>query len=187
MDCISNSDCTSEDPAGICTCVLWWRAPRADLQVPRQHAYRWRQGTGQDHELMITDNRPWLDPGTVTRAVRTAVGSDSVVVRPAASMPAIDLPADIQLLTAGHTILDTDLVNHLGLDTVGAITIQRTGKGCDATIFIDTTVIPQLRLAVCSWAADAIDSFTDSSADELATTGWTRSQRGRWQRLCRQV
>lgn len=99
----------------------------------------------------------------------------------------VDLPADIQLLTAGHTILDTDLVNHLGLDTVGAISIQRTGKGCDATIFIDTTVIPELRLAVCRWAADAIDSFTDSSADELATTGWTRSQRGRWQRLCRQV
>lgn len=187
MACITNLACTGEDTVGTCTCVLWWRAPQADVQVPRQHAYQWRQGAGQDRDLLITDNRPWIDPGTVTRAVRTAVGADDIVVRPAAALPARDRPADIQLLIGGHTIIDTDLVSHVGLQTVGAITIQRTGKGCDATLFIDATVISELRLEVCSWAADAIDAFTDSTTDELATTGWTRSRRGRWQRLCRQA
>lgn len=91
----------------------------------------------------------------------------------------------MQLLAAGHRVVDADLSTAYGEGVVAGATVQLLGRGCTAVVAFQSHLSGAVRDRVAATLLAELDRI-DAPVQELEERGWSRSRTGRWELLLMQ-
>src|SRR3954468_21412346 len=116
-------------PPSAAPSVVWWRAPKAELTVPRWHRIGWGDVTGLPHGwLEIPSRHLRLDQQTIEKALLAELANlyeaPSPAVLPAGLADPAIVSVEAALTVAGHEILDRGLLLTYGVDILAGISAQ---------------------------------------------------------------
>lgn len=98
--------------------IVWWRTRvQRDPDGSRLHRIGWATPSGQRRgSFPMRSPHPWLDAATIERSLATHLEEAfdvTVQVLPAAT-DRVAISAEVELLAAGHRIVDLDLSSRYG-------------------------------------------------------------------------
>lgn len=166
--------------------VVWWRQRFRKVDLgPQDHRVGWATPDGQHAgSFTIRTHHLRLDGVSIERELRrhllgefdpgfrlVEAGSADVRVGP-----------EVELMMAGHHIVEADLFETYGPDVLAGVSAQLLGRGCSAIIAFDRHLSTSVREAIAARTVAELAAF-DAPAAELEQRGWSRTDRGRWELL----
>lgn len=166
--------------------VVWWRTRvQRDPDGSRLHRIGWATPTGRHRgSFPLRSPHPWLDAATIERSLAAhledAFGA-TVQILPATS-DRVAISAEVELLAAGHRIVELDLSSLYGPDVVAGATVQLLGRGHSAVLVFDHHLSTHVRESI---AAEMVAELAelDVPTPALEARGWSSTASGRWELL----
>ena len=166
--------------------IVWWRTRvQREADGSRLHRIGWATPSGQRRgSFPLRSLHPWLDAATIERSLATHLEEAfdvTVQVLPAAT-DRVAISAEVELLAAGHRIVELDLSSLYGPDVVAGATVQLLGRGHSAVLVFDHHLSTHVRESI---AAEMVAELAelDVPTPALEARGWSSTASGRWELL----